>query len=484
MKNAFVNSVTNDLSKSKKDGLTHNGAVTRKTSGQKHLDLFAIIGAARNSVSDAVKLFSKAYAEDKELALRIALWARDVRGGSGERKVFREIFRHLSENDPIIAQKLTPFVPDYGRWDDVIECVDINSYTFKVAAENLHKAIESGNSLAAKWTPRKGAIAVKLREIWNLSPKQYRKFLVSHTNVVETKMCYKQWDNIDFGKLPSLASLRYQKAFGKNAPTKYANYKQALVKGEAKINVSTLYPHDIITNIRYGTADTQVLNAQWDNLPDYLGDRSGKVLCEVDVSSSMTWVTIGGGRTQPLDVACGLGMYVAERLKGPFKDLFMTFSTSPSFVKLQGNTVSERFNNMQRANVGGSTDIQAAFKLILDTALKHNVPASDMPETIIILSDMEFNICVSNGKNKTNFGGFKDQYENAGYKLPQIVFWNLNARADNNPVKYDENGTCMVSGYSPAILESILTGESFDPMKVMFKTVGKERYDVASLVVE
>ncbi len=337
---------------------------------------------------------------------------------------------------------------------------------------------------AAKWTPRKGMVAVKLREIWGMSPKQYRKFLVSHTNVVETKMCYKQWDKIDFSKLPSVAGLRYQKAFGRNASENYANYKQALVKGEAKINVNALFPHDILVNIRYNTADNIVLNEQWKNLPDYLGERSGKVLTMVDVSGSMTWVTIGDKRTQPLDVACGLGIYVAERLKGPFKDLFMTFSSNPQFVKIQGNTISEKFNNMSRANVGTGTNIQAAFELILRTALDNKVSTEDMPEVIIILSDMEFNSCVDRGQEKTNFGGMKLQYKNAGYKLPQIIFWNLNARAGNNPVKYDTNGTCMISGYSPAILESVLTGESFDPMKAMFNAVGKERYDVAAHVVE
>lgn len=477
--NSFVNAATNSVTKSKKDARTANGAVTRSTSGQAHLDLFAIIGSARNSLADAMKLFSKAYADDKELALRIALWARDVRGGAGERAVFRAILADMVKNDPVVVEKLIPHVAEFGRWDDVIDVIPTSSYLFKRVATILKKAIEGGDNLAAKWTPRKGDVAVALRNEWNMSPKQYRKYIVSHTNVVETLMCNKEWSAIEFDKLPSLAGLRYQAAFAKNAPTLYEQYKAKLVKGEAKINVSTLFPHNIVANVRSYNADQTVLNAQWKALPNYLGDRANKVMVMSDVSGSMG-VDIGGSVTA-MDVSIALGLYTAERLTGPYKDLVLTFSGSPTFHKVTGNTLSERYRNLSRAHWEMNTDLQKAVQLILTTANQNKVSKSDMPETLVVISDMEFDACTG---GKTNFGAIKKSYENAGYKMPQIVFWNVNGRAGNNPVKYNADGACMVSGFSPAILQTVLTGEDFDPMKIMFDTVGKSRYDVAAKVVK
>lgn len=476
--NAFVNAVTTSVTKSKKDGLTANGAVTRKTSGKTHLDLFAIIGAARNAQNDVVSLFSKAYAEDKALALRIALWARDVRGGAGERQAFRNIIRHLSQTDAPVLNSLVKYVPEFGRWDDVIESVPVNSEAFKLAAVDLKNAIDSGNGLAAKWTPRKGDVAVALRDFWNVTPKCYRKYVVSHTNVVETLMCNKEWDAIEFDKLPSLAGLRYQQAFNKNASKRYEEYKAKLVKGEVKINVGTLFPHNIVANIRTGAGDKAVLNAQWKALPNYLGERSGKVLVMSDVSGSMSSGI--GGNVSCLDVSLALGIYTAERLPEPFKDMVLTFSERPAFHKLQGVSIQDRINNLSRAQWDMSTNLQAAFELVLKTGKSNNVPQSDMPETIVIISDMEFNRCTD---DKTNFGAIKAQYKAAGYEMPQLVFWNVNGRAENNPVKHDAQGTCMVSGYSPSILQSVLSGEDFDPMSMMLEVVMKERYDVADEVV-
>lgn len=476
--NQFASAVNKDLTKSKKDARTANGAVTRSTSGQSHLDLFAIIGSARNAQNDVVRLFSKAYADDKALAIRIMLWARDVRGGAGERQAFRNVLRHLSENDPRVAERLLPFVAEYGRWDDVIMSFSTTSHLFKVAADLLKAAIESGDGLAAKWTPRKGDVAITLRNHWGMTPKQYRKFVVSHTNVVETLMCSKEWSAIEFDKLPSLASLRYQTAFSRNAADSYADYKSRLVKGEAKVNAATLFPHDIVANVRRRSADTVVLNEQWKALPDYLAGRSGKILPMSDVSGSM--MSGIGGNTTCLDVSIALGIYTAERLNGPFKDMVLTFSTDPQFHKLKGVSINDRVNNLASANWCMSTDFQAAFRLVLNTATKHKVPQEDMPETILVISDMEFNAA---GGNKTNFGAIKQQYKDAGYKMPNIVFWNVNGRAGNNPVKYDTDGTCMVSGYSPSILSTVMSGKEFDPMGMMFETVGKERYAVAEVVV-
>lgn len=476
--NTFTTSIANDLQKSKKDALTDNGAITRTTSGQAHLDLFAIAGAARNAQDDVVKLFSKAYAEDKALALRIMLWTRDVRGGAGERQAFRNVLRHLSVNDPQVVDRLIPYVQEFGRWDDCIESLPTESYLFKTAALSLRSAIDHGNSLAAKWTPRKSNIAVALRTIWGMTPKAYRKYIVNATNVVETKMCSKEWSAIEYDKLPSLAGLRYQKAFAKNDSERYEAFKEKLVKGEVKINVATLFPHNIVSNLRHRVGNETVLNESWKALPNYLGEHEGKVLVMSDVSGSMQ--TGIGGNASCLDVSLALGIYTAERLCGPFKDLILTFSQNPAFHKLTGTTLSQRIENLSRAQWDMNTNLQAAFQLILETGSLHRVPQEDMPDTLIIVSDMQFDAC---GGGRTNFGAMKAQYKERGYTLPKVVFWNVNGKAGNNPVKFDADGTCMVSGYSPAILTSVLNGEDFDPMSMMLDAVGKERYAIADLVV-
>lgn len=475
--NTFVKAAVAEATKSRKDSLTANGAVTRTTSGQSHLDLFAIVGSARNAQDDLVRLFSKAYSDDKYLALRIMLWARDIRGGAGERQVFRNVLKHLSENDPKVLNELVRFVPEFGRWDDVIDSVNQNSEAFKTAAEEIKKAIDSGNGLAAKWTPRKGAIANKLRSLWNMSPKHYRKYLVTHTAVVETKMCAKQWDDIEFDKVPSVASLRYQSAFSRNASQLYEEYKAKLISGKAKINAGTLFPHNIVANIRHGVGDTLVLNEQWKALPDYLGDKSGKVLVMSDVSGSMECPV--GGNVNCMDVSIALGLYISERLTGAFKDLVLTFSADPEFHKVQGVSISERVKNLGGASWGQNTNLQAAFALVLQTALDNRVSSSDMPETIVVVSDMEFDHC----GRKTNFGAVKKQYAEAGYRMPNLVFWNVNGRAGNSPVKHDSDGTCMVSGFSPAILDTVLSGKEFDPMQIMLGTIMKDRYDVVDQII-
>jgi len=475
--NSFVNAVASNAAKSKKDALTANGAVTRSTSGQVHLDLFAMVGAARSDQAGLAKVFSVAYAADKEMALRIMLWARDVRGGAGERESFRLIMRQLASSDPAVLDKLVPYVAEFGRWDDVISSVAIGSNAFKIVAKNIVTAINSGNALAAKWMPRKGDVAVALRKEWGMAPKQYRKFLVLNTNVVETKMCAKDWSSIEFDKLPSIASMRYQSAFAKRAPALFELFKAKLVTGEVKVNASTLFPHDIVANIRSGNGDSFVLGEQWKALPDYLGERSDKVLVMSDVSGSMM-VSIGGQATC-LDVSIALGLYTSERLKGPFKDVVLTFSANPAFHIVTGVSIAERIRNLSNAHWDMSTNLQAAFALVLKTGVDKNVAAEDMPETIVVISDMEFDQCTG---NKTNFGGIKEQFAASGYKMPQLVFWNVKAKAGNNPVKYDAKGTCMVSGYSPSILKTVLTGEAFDPMSIMYDTVMVPRYDVAGLV--
>ena len=461
---------------------TANGMKARKSTANACVDLFYNIGASRGK--NIVPQFTAAYVENSDLALRIALWARDARGGSGERELFRSILKYLEKTDKTAALALLARVPELGRWDDIFVFTDP---TLKSAAYvMLGNALRERNGLAAKWTPRKGEVAREIREFFGMTPKQYRKSLVALTNVVETQMCSNDWDNINFSHVPSVAHARYKKAFGRHGTT-YAEYVTKLVKGEAgaKINAGAVFPYDVLKGAvnRYSRSsmsktELDALQAQWDALPNYIGDAN--VLPMVDSSGSMT-CSAGGPSSKSglscLDVAISLGLYFADKNKGKFKDTFLTFSRNPQLVNLKGN-INQKIDQMNTGEVA-NTDLNKAFDLVLKTAVDNNVPQAEMPETIVIFSDMQFDQGVSH--DDTAIEMIARKYEAAGYELPKVVFWNLNAAYGNAPVKFNKAGVALVSGFSPAVAQGILSGsmDDFTPEAIMLKTVMKPRYDLA-----
>ena len=469
--NTFVDAVVNQ------EARTENGMKARKSTAKATVDLFFNIGASRGK--NIVPAFTAAYVEDKDLALRIALWARDARGGAGERQLFRDILKHLEKSDKDAALALLRKVPELGRWDDIFVFTDKD---LKAAAYTmLGDALRAGNGLAAKWTPRKGEVAREIREFFGMSPKQYRKSLVALTKVVETQMCANDWDNINFSHVPSLASARYKKAFNRHT-TKFAEYVQALVKGDVtvKVNAGAVYPYDVLKNVAYGNrfdkTEQDHIVAQWDALPNFVGDAN--ILPMVDVSGSMGCPAGGYGSksgTTCMDVAVSLGLYLAEKNQGKFKDTFLTFSGSPQLLHLKGNVV-QKMDQMVRSEWAMNTNLHAAFDKILDVAVKGEVPQAEMPEMLLILSDMQFDRCTSFDDSAMQM--IERKYKAAGYNVPQIVFWNINA-SDNVPVKADKSGAALVSGFSPAIMTALLAADmsEFTPEGIMRKTVMVERYD-------
>ena len=470
----FANAINNQ------EARTTNGMKARKSSANACVDLFYNIGASRGK--NIVPAFTAAYVENSDLALRIAQWARDARGGSGERQVFRDILTHLENTNPEDAMRLMAKVPELGRYDDllVFKTKPLKTQAFTM----LGDALRARNGLAAKWTPRKGEVAREIREFFGMTPKQYRKSLVTLTNVVETQMCSNDWDNINYNHVPSVAHARYKKAFGRHGQT-YADYVTKLAKGEAgvKINAGAVFPYDVLKGRigRYNTMSKQeldVIQAQWDALPNFIGDAN--VLPMVDSSGSMT--CSAGGHTSKsglscLEVAISLGLYFADKNKGKFKDTFLTFSHRPKLVNLHGN-INQKIDQMNTGEVA-NTNLNAAFDLILKTAVDNNVPQAEMPETLVIFSDMQFDQGVEHDDSAIEMIARK--YEAAGYALPKVVFWNLNAAYGNTPVKFDKRGTAMVSGFSPAVAQGILSGnmDDFTPEAIMLKTVMKDRYDLA-----
>jgi len=462
--NAFVQAVENIQLETR----TANGMKTFDSSKSALVDLFFTIGASRGK--DLSVAFTKALKQDETLALRLLMWARDVRGGAGERDVVRTILLSLEKNYPEVLARLLPHVAEFGRWDDLLifKTKPIKDKAFTLIGD----ALRERNGLAAKWMPRQGPLAVEIRNFFGMSPKFYRKSLVNLTKVVEQNMCSNTWDDINYSHVPSLAAARYQKAFKKHDPAGYEAYKAKLSTGEAKVNATAVYPYDVIKSRRFG-GDDKVIQAQWDALPNYIGDEL--VLPIVDVSGSMSSPVGGNTNLTCMDVSVSLGLYLADKNTGPFKDMFLTFSDNPKLQVLKGNLL-DKLNQLERSDWGMSTNLHAAFEAILKYAVKGGVNASDMPKYVLVMSDMEFNHCARH--DDSAMGMIERKYKEAGYEVPNIVFWNLNARAGNVPVKFDKPGVALVSGFSPSIMTSILKAEELDPTSVMMATLNSPRYSV------
>lgn len=444
---------------------TTNGMKALKSTMNKNVDLFFKIGASRGKFN--VKQWVEAAKEDTDIAVRIALWARDIREGSGERQIFRDILRYLAHNELNIAKALLPKIPELGRWDDLL--VLVNTPVQHEAFELIAKGLAEGNGLCAKWMPRKGEVAAKLRKHLSLTPKSYRKLLVGLSNTVEQQMCAKQWKKINYEHVPSVAAARYQKAFKRNDEVRYGKYVESLQKGEAKINAGAIYPYTIVQTLAKGVASVAV--EQWKALPDFVPEGLN-FLPVVDVSGSMYCPAGGNPSITCADVAISLGLYLSERNKSKFKDAFITFSERPKLQYLKGN-LQERYRQLERADWGMSTNLEATFDLILDTAVKNNLKQSSMPTHIVILSDMQFNACV---RNTSAIRMIREKFSQAGYEIPAVVFWNLKA-ANNVPVAFDENGTALISGFSPSVMKNILAGKNLNPQSIMLDTVMVERYN-------
>jgi len=470
--NTFVNAVVNQ------EARTTNGMKARKQTANPAVDLFFKIGASRGK--DIVPDFTAAYVQDPNVALRIVAWSRDARGGAGERQIFRDILKHLENTNIKAAIALMAKVPELGRWDDllVVESTSLKQIAFGM----IQEALNADNGLCAKWMPRKGNIAVELREFLGWSPKFYRKRLVELTKVVEQNMCANAWDEINFSHVPSVASARYKKAFNRHT-TKYGEYVAALVKGdnpEVKVNASVAFPYDVLKGrincygVKFDKTELDLIQKQWEALPDYVGDAN--ILPLVDVSGSMTCPAGKNTKLSCLEVAVSLGLYLADKNTGKFKDTFLTFSGNPELLHLKGN-INQKIDQMVKSTWAMDTNLHKAFAKILSVAVKGQVPQEEMPKMLLILSDMQFNACVEYDDSAMQM--IERSYEAAGYEVPKVVFWNLNAH-DNVPVKFDESGTALVSGFSPAIVKPLLSGdlETFTPEAIMLKTVMVDRYTV------
>lgn len=480
----MLNHLTNHFNET----TTANGAFAYKSTKSSVLDLFSQGGAMRtNSDSDIIQLFSKAFAEDATLALKTLFYLRDVKQGQGERKFFRLAIKHLALNNKASLAKNLHLIPEFGRWDDlwVLLDTDLKSDVALLVGKQLKEDKKAENpSLLAKWMPSENtsseqtkAYAKILRESFGTTPKKYRKLLSAlraKINLVETKLTNKEYDTIDYSKLPSKAGMQYRTAFFRNDETRYKEFLDSLEKGEVTVNAGTLYPNDIVGKImgngwsvpHVSPQDTQLFEGQWKNLPNFIGEKSENSLVMADVSGSMSGI--------PMNVSIALAMYIAERNKGAYHNHFMTFSGHPELVKIQGSNIVEKVRNISNANWDMNTNIELALKTILKVAVSNNLSNDELVKKLYIISDMQFDKCVR-GASINIFKNLESEFNSFGYDLPNIVFWNVNA-SGNTPMTMDSNGVQLVSGYSPSILTQLLNSDGKTPYEFMLDVIESDRY--------
>lgn len=475
--NTFVNSI-NSVAR------TENNMRALNTTGSPCLDLFGSIGSSRGK--DIIPAFMAAANKDVDTAVRIIQWARDIRGGAGERELFRSVLRNLEQTYPmlLLESRLLENVAEIGRYDDLL-IFTRGSEVYNKALTLFAIALSKGDGLASKWAPRKGPIAADIRKLLCLTPRQYRKYIVHHTKVVEQKMCAKEWDEITYDHVPSVAMTKYRNAFAKNDPEGFQKYLESLNTGESKVNASAVYPYQV-TKLLGGTFDMSyrigytpiigdnnltLAQAMWESLPNYMNDKNILAVC--DNSASMN-ISVAKGVTA-MDVAVSLTMYTASKNTGAFKDLSVSFSDNASFVRHSGN-LHNRLVSVCSAQWAGSTNLHSVFNLVLEHAITNDVPGTDMPEYIVIFSDMQFNQCIRHDDSAIQM--IRRKYNQYGYKVPKVVFWNLRATS-NVPVSSKDENTALVSGFSPSLMKVILSGNTtkFDPETIMRDTVGIPRYD-------
>jgi hypothetical protein len=429
---------------------TTNGAITNQTSGKECLDLFQRIGNMRHHDRlHILEEFETAYKEDKELATQVLFWARAARIGSGERKTFHTVLSEIGKTSPDFISDNATTIAELGYWKDLVPYLHIKNVVAVFA-----QAIRDEDRLACKWAPRKCA---ELRDELGWTNKQYRKWLKTYSETVEQQMSEKSWSDINYSSVPGSAMRRYSRAFTTQDSKRFDEWKDDKT---SKASVSATYPHEVLA-----CDDSKLADKLWNNLPDFLEESEENILPMIDVSGSMMG--------EPLAIAISLGMYLSERTKGEFKDMFLTFDDNPELVKITGDSVLERLSRIRSSNWGMNTDFTKAYQHILDVAVKHDVVPESMPSMLLVLSDMQFDDSQGGyygSKSMTHFGHMKKVYEDAGYELPKIVFWNLDAHM-GTPAECSDDSVAMVSGYSPSIMKAILNAEEFNPMDVMMEAL-------------
>lgn len=444
-----------------------------KTTYNANLDLFS--GVNRYTPTEiCVEKFRNAYTENKVLAVANLLYFLDIRNGKGERHVFKSIFPELCKIDEQMAKIVLNQISILGRWDYILQALDtpIEQYAIEIIKKQIVEDTQSETpSLLSKWLPsvrnhnKNNLIAQKICDKLKISEKQYRKILKQNRdklNLIEKNLTERKYDKIVFSQVPSKAMLKYRNAFEINCEDEYRQYLSEANSGKQKINTSGLFCYEIVEKILQGSINRELANAMWEQQKDVLNGNKSNILVMADTSGSMTW------QPHMYETSVGLAIYMAERNHGIFQNYFIRFDTDPYLEKVNGIDIVDKVNNIKCYY--GSTDIDKAFKLILNTAVDNSIKSEDMPSHIIIISDMEFDRgCYSD--NGTNLEGWKLAFMNKGYELPKIIFWNVST--DGFPATKFDNDVCMINGFSSNVIENILDLENFSPENIMNKVLDK-----------
>ena len=490
----------NYLKQEANKAVTENGAATHITTESDCLDLFATIGALRReSDSEIEARFIRAFTENRDIAMKLLFFARDIRGGLGERRVFKVILNWLAKNEPSTVRKNLTYVAEYGRYDDLLCLMDTPCEkdmldVIKVQFEADNAALSNGGevSLLAKWMPSVNAsssetvlCAKKIARHFGMNDANYRKALVSlraHIRIIENNLREKDY-SFDYSKQPSKAMYKYRKAFMRNDAERYNDFIGKVSSGEVRLHADTLAPYELVEPYinddpytassrnfmrQISEQEKNLLNATWASLPDFGSEENA--IAVIDTSGSMYW----DAKPRHAAVALSLGLYFAEHNTGLYKNHFIEFSARPQLIEIKGDTFADRLRYVASFNEVANTNLEAVFDLILKSPVENNVSASELPAKLIIISDMEFDRCVSNACS-TNFKNAKAKFEAHGYNLPDIVFWNVASRNRQQPITKNEQGVALVSGCTPRLFEMVASG-TVNPYAFMLEVVESERY--------
>lgn len=469
---------------------TENGATTYISSMSECLDLFAAIGAIRNATNeDIICRFERAYAENANIAMKILFFGRDVRGGLGERRVFRVIINWLADYEPETLRKNITLIPEYGRYDDLISLIgtkcEADALQVIKAQLECDMVAEEGVSLLAKWLPSVNASnretirrAKHIAKALDMTDEQYRKTLVylrKKIHIIENNLREKDY-TFDYSKQPSKALFKYRNAFVRNDEKRYDAFLLDVQKGVTTMNTGTLMPYEIISpcfngwsvEAKISKSERKSMDVTWNSLENFGNNENAIVV--IDGSGSMYCHS----KAMPAKVALSLGIYFAERNSGLFHNHFITFSSKPTLVEIKGKDIVEKVRYCSGFNEVANTDLAKVFELILRTAVKNNVCKEELPKRIYIVTDMEFDCCMDNA-DVTNFEYAKKIFSDYGYQLPEVIFWNVASRNIQQPVTKNEQGAALVSGCTPRLFSMVAEGE-ISPYAVMLEVVDSERY--------
>lgn len=481
---------------------TLNGAKTHGSTGDACLDFFAVAGGMRyRRRNDQITLFDRAYIETPELAAKLLFHLRDIRGGMGERTLFRTLLRHVAFAWPQTAIKNVKYIAEFGRWDDLLcllgtpaEAEAVRMIKMQLAEDRAAlKKRELGDedahiSLLAKWlpsdntsSPKTRAKARKLMKLLDMDGKAYRAMVTglrARIGLVEEHLTKKQPEKVNYEAVPAQAMLKYRCVFANKDGGRFSSFLGEVKSGKKRIHTDTLFPYEVLRPFFNGgwwsVTDPNgmaALEQLWNHLPGEIG--SANAISVVDTSGSMYCAC---GPLKPALISQAMGLYCAERCQGVFHNHLITFESTPHLMEIKGSTLRDKLRYIGTLPWGGSTNLEGVFDLILRTAVNARAKQEEMPAVLYIFSDMEFN-CAMRNADKTVYEACKEKFERCGYQMPAVVFHNVNSWQMQAPVTAHTKGTALQSGASTHALKEKFDG-NITPMDHMLRVLNGERYSM------